>query len=165
MESIEYPAAAPPRAARLIVPPLRELYDRLEPLSYLLLRVAFGLIMVTHGLPKILGTSHGSMANPMAGSINLIANVLHLPAAPVFAWLVALLEGVGGLLLALGFLTRPVAALMAVQTAAICYVLGPTFPWIDRGFEYPLLMCLVCICFAIRGGGRGSVDWRLGREF
>jgi putative oxidoreductase len=152
-------------APRLIVPPLRGLYERLEPLSWLLLRAGFGLIMVTHGLPKVLGISHGSMADPMAASTHLIANVLHLPAAPVFAWFVALLESVGGLLLALGFLTRPIAAMMAVQTAAICYVLAPRFPWIDRGFEYPLLMCFVCICLALRGGGRASVDWRLGREF
>ena len=144
---------------------LRSLGERLEPWSYLLLRAAFGLMLMTHGIPKLLGRSHGSMADPMAGSVNLIANVLHLPAAPLIGWFIALLEGVGGLMLAVGFLTRLVAPMVTVQMLVISWLLAPTFPWIDRGFEYPLLMCVVCICLALRGGGRASVDWRLGREF
>ncbi|GAB3380803.1 hypothetical protein [Azotobacter armeniacus] len=53
---------------------------------------------MSHGLPKLLGTSHGSMGDPMAASISLIRIVLHLPAPAVFALCVALLEGIGGLL-------------------------------------------------------------------
>ncbi|WPG41160.1 DoxX family protein [Variovorax sp. EBFNA2] len=148
----------------LIFPRLRGLYDRLEPLSYLLLRIAFGLMLMTHGVPKLLGRSHGSMADPMAGSVNLIANVLHLPAAPLIGWFIALLEGVGGLMLAAGLFTRLVAPMVAVQMLVICYLLAPTFPWIDRGFEYPLMLAFVALCITTRGSGRGSVDAWLGRE-
>lgn len=148
----------------LIFPGLRGLYDRLEPIGYLLLRVAFGLMLITHGLPKLLGRSHGSMADPMAGSVNLIANVLHLPAAPLIGVFIALLEGVGGLLIALGFFTRIVAAMVTVQMLVISWILGPTFPWIDRGFEYPLMLAFVAFFLGARGSGRGSLDaWR-GRE-
>lgn len=150
---------------RLLVPALAPLYARAEPLAWLLLRAGFGLTMATHGWPKLLGRAHGSMADPMAGFTHLIANVLHLPGAPLWAWGVALLEGMGGLMLAAGLLTRPVAALFVVQTAAICYVLGPRYPWIDRGYEYALVLCLIAIVFAVRGGGRWSLDARLGREF
>lgn len=153
-------AAAP----KLLVPRLRAFYDRMEPVAYVLLRASFGLIMVTHGLPKLTGTAHGSMADPLAASTNLIANVLHLPFAPQLAWFVALLEGVGGLMLALGLFTRLVAPMMVVQMAAICYILGPKLPWIDRGMEFPLLMAFVAFYLSIRGGGRGSLDWRIGRE-
>jgi putative oxidoreductase len=130
----------------------------LEGAGAALLRAAFGLIMFTHGWPKLAGTSHGSMADPMAASVKLIDNVLHLPAAPLLGLLVALLEGVGGLMLATGLLTRPVALLMALQMAAISYILGPTWPWIDRGIEYPVLMLLLALYFAAQGGGAWSLD-------
>jgi len=149
----------------LIFPRLKGLYGRLEPLSYLLLRIVFGLMLMTHGVPKLLGRSHGSMADPMAGSVNLIANVLHLPAAPLIGWFIALLEGVGGLMLAVGFLTRIVAPMVTVQMLVISWLLAPTFPWIDRGFEYPLMLVFVALFITARGSGRGSVDaWR-DREF
>ena len=148
----------------LIFPRLRGLYDRLEPLSYLLLRIAFGLMLMTHGVPKLLGRSHGSMADPMAGSVNLIANVLHLPAAPLIGWFIALLEGVGGLMLALGLLTRWVAPMVVVQMLVICWLLAPTFPWIDRGFEYPLMLVFTALLIAMRGGGRASLDGWLARR-
>ena len=147
-----------------IFPRLRAFYDRFEPASYALLRVAFGLMLMTHGLPKLLGQSHGSMSDPMKGSVNFIANVLHLPGAEVFGWFVAILEGVGGLMLAAGLLTRVIAAMVAVQMLVICYVMGPTFPWIDRGFEYPLMLFFIALCLLAHGGGRLSADARIGRE-
>ena len=143
---------------------LRSLCERMEPLSYLLLRVAFGLMLMTHGVPKILGRSHGSMADPMAGSVHLIGNVLHLPAAPLIGWFIALLEGVGGLMLALGLLTRLVAPLVVVQMLVISWLLAPTFPWIDRGFEYPLMLVFVVLLIAARGGGPVSLDAWLRRR-
>jgi putative oxidoreductase len=143
---------------------LRSLRERMEPLSYLLLRVAFGLMLMTHGIPKILGRSHGSMADPMAGSVHLIGNVLHLPAAPLIGWFIALLEGVGGLMLALGLLTRLIAPLVVVQMLVISWLLAPTFPWIDRGFEYPLMLVFVVLLVAVRGGGPNSLDAWLQRR-
>lgn len=131
---------------------------RFEPVAYLLLRVVFGIVMMTHGLPKLLGTSHGSMADPMAGATRLIAEVLHLPGAPVFAWLVAVLETFGGAMLVAGAWTRPLAALMTVQMIAICYIHRQHFAWIDRGMEYPLVLLAVVLLIAARGGGAWSVD-------
>ena len=100
------------------------------------------------------------MADPMAASTNLIANVLQLPGAPLIAWAVALLEGVGGLMLAAGLLSRLVAPLVLVQMLVICYLLGPTYPWIDRGIEYPVVLALLAFYIACRGSGRGSLDAR-----
>jgi putative oxidoreductase len=144
----------------LIVPRVRAFFERLEPVAYLLLRIGFGLTLMTHGVPKLLGASHGSMADPMAASTNLIANVLQLPGAPLIAWAVALLEGVGGLMLALGLLSRLVAPLVLVQMLVICYLLGPTYPWIDRGIEYPVVLALLAFYIACRGSGRVALDAR-----
>ncbi len=149
---------------KLLIPALAGFYQRGEPLAYASLRACLGIVMLSHGLPKLLRTSHGSMADPMAASIRLIETVLHLPFPEVFALLVALLEGVGGVLLALGLGTRALAAAMAVQMAAIAYILGPNWPWIDRGIEYPVLMLVLFLYIAFRGAGRYSLDRLFGRE-
>lgn len=149
---------------RLFFPGLARFYDRAGPLAYTLLRGAFGLTIVTHGIPKLTGSAHGSMADPMAGSINLMANVLHLPFVPQLAMGVALLESFGGLAVAIGLGTRLFAPMLAIQMLVICLALGPTYPWIDRGFEYPLILGFVALLIAIRGGGAASVDRLVGRE-
>lgn len=137
---------------------LHRLLERGEPAFYALLRVAFGAILFTHGLPKLLGVSHGSMADPMAGSIALIRNGMGLPFAPQAAFVVMLLETVGALMLVVGFRTRMVALLFCVEMIGISYVLGPTWPWIDRGIEYPVLMGFVALYFAVKGSGRYALD-------
>ncbi len=143
---------------------LAPLYAWSRPLTLTLLRIAFGLTIATHGLPKLTGSAHGSMADPMAGSINLITNVLHLPFAPQLAMFVALLEMFGGLAVAGGLATRIFASMLTIQMAVICVALGPTYPWIDRGFEYPLILAFVALAISIHGGGKWSVDRLIGRE-
>ncbi|WP_431259026.1 DoxX family protein [Roseateles chitinivorans] len=139
----------------------RDAASRLEPAAYALLRFAFGAILFTHGLPKALGTSHGSMADPMAGSIRLIDQVMGLPFAPQLAVLVMLLETVGAAALAIGFCTRWVALAFTLEMIGICVALGPTWPWIDRGIEYPVLMAALAAYMVVRGGGAYAVDRRL----
>lgn len=153
-----------PNETRLFFPGLAPFYERAKPLAYTILRGAFGLTIVTHGIPKLMGSAHGSMADPMAGSIHLMANVLHLPLAPQLAMAVALLETFGGLAVAIGLGTRLFAPMLAIQMLVICLALGPTYPWIDRGFEYPLILGFVALLIAIHGGGVASVDRLVGRE-
>ncbi|MFK0378510.1 DoxX family protein [Pandoraea sp. NPDC090278] len=138
----------------------RRICQHCEPALYALLRTAFGIVLFTHGLPKVLGASHGSMADPMAGSINLIQNVMGLPFAPQLAFLVMLLETVGAIMLTLGLFTRAVALLFVLEMVGISYALGPTWPWIDRGIEYPVLMALLAFYIVARGGGAYSLDRR-----
>lgn len=132
-----------------------------EPYLYALLRITFAVILFTHGLPKVLRTSHGSMADPLAGSINLIQNVMGLPFAAQLAFLVMLLETAGALMLATGLGTRLIALLVTLEMVAISYALGPTWPWIDRGIEFPVLMGVLALYIVARGGGAYSLDSRL----
>ncbi|QAY76490.1 DoxX family protein [Sphingosinicella sp. BN140058] len=134
-----------------------------EPLAYAALRIGYGVTLVTHGIPKLLGLPHGSMADPMAGSVRLIDTALGLPFAAQIGAAVAILEGIGGALLAAGLATRPLAFAFALQMVGICVALGPTYPWIDRGIEYPVILGLIGIALATRGGGRFSLDRRLFR--
>lgn len=155
---------ATPQASRLLFPALADFYARGRVASYVLVRLAFGSTIMTHGLPKLTGSAHGSMADPMAGSVRLIENVLGLPFAPQLALFVALLETFGGLAVAIGFGTRLFAPMLAIQMAAICVALGPTYPWIDRGIEYPIILGIVALHIAMNGAVAWSVDTRLGRE-
>lgn len=123
-----------------------------------LLRVDDGLTLATHGWPKLLGRPHGSVADPMAGSVRPIDTVLGLPLAPQLDVLVALLEGVGGLLLAAGAATPPVALASAVQMIAICFTPGSTYRWIDRESECAIMLALVAITLVAGGGGVLSLD-------
>lgn len=148
----------------LLFPRLGGFYAIASPMSYALMRIAFGLILLTHGLPKLLGESHGAMANPFASSVNFITNTLHFPAPVAFGYVVMLLETVGAVMLAAGLFTRLIAPMVAVQMAMICLIHYPKWAWIDRGMEYPFLMGLVALHIAFRGGGRFSLDRLLGRE-
>lgn len=152
------------RTGRYVFPSLEAIYRAGEPVVYALLRVGFGLIILTHGLPKALGTPHGSMADPMAGATSLIANVLGLPFAPQLAVVAMLLETAGAIAVAVGIGTRLIAAVLAIEMVVICFIHAPTFAWIDRGFEYPLMLSLVALYLSVRGGGPYSIDRLLSKE-
>jgi putative oxidoreductase len=40
----------------------------------------------------------------------------------------------------------------------------PKFGWGERGYEYPLMWCLVMLAVALRGGGPYSLDRVIGKE-
>ena len=67
----------------------------------------------------------------------------------------------------LGLFIRPVAFALTIQMAVITYMIQ--FPngffWSARGYEFALLLTLVSIAFVAGGGGRYSLDRRIGREF
>jgi putative oxidoreductase len=112
--------------ARFLIPGLVSFYKASDPISYALLRLAFGLTIMTHGIPKLTGSAQGSIADRTAGSINLIGNVLHVPFAPQLAMAVALLEAFGGFAVVLGLGTRVFAPMLSVQMLMICAALWPT---------------------------------------
>jgi putative oxidoreductase len=149
-------------APKPIIPALASLTARLSPLGEPLVRVIAGLMLVPHGAQKLFGAFGGY---GLEATGQFFAAKLGLP--PVFATLAALIEFAGGLALALGLLTRPVAALIfGMMAVAVFQVHLPNgYFWTDGGYEYPLLWGLVALSFVIRGGGRYSLDAAIGREF
>ena len=114
-----------------------------------------------HGAQKLFGWFGGY---GIAGTGQFLESVGFWP-GPFWALAIGLLEVVGGLLLALGLLTRPVAAAVAVFMAtAVAFHWSQGFFWDAGGIEYPLLWGMVALAFAVRGGGSWSLDARLGRE-
>ncbi len=76
-------------------------------------------------------------------------------------------EFFGGLLLAIGLLTRPAAVgVVIVMAVAVFAVHLPNgFFWGAGGYEYPLLWGLLALAIAFRGGAEMSLDRMIGREF
>ena len=103
----------------------------------------------------------------LEGTAGFFAGNLGLEPGLFWAALIGGLEFFGGLLLALGFLTRPVAAAIATMMAvAVFHVhLGNGFFWSDEGYEYPLMWGVLALSFVLRDGGAYSIDGRIGREF
>ena len=141
---------------RLLIPQLRPFYDRVQPLSWLLIRLAAGLMIIPHGWPKL-------MAGVGPTAANALAKRGIEPAEPL-AVILILLETVGGLCVALGLFTRFFAAAITIEMAVIVYQHMPKFSWAERGYEYPLMWGLVMFAIALRGGGPYSLDRRIGRE-
>ncbi|MFU0505224.1 DoxX family protein [Pseudaminobacter sp. NGMCC 1.201702] len=140
---------------RLIIPALGGLYRNLHEGAETLLRVVAGLALVTHGAVKIV--------NPF-GAIEMVEGLGFYPGA-FWSPLLAATEFFGGILIALGLLTRPAAV-----AATIVLLVTVWFHWITMGQGYggaekSILWAAIFIFFAIRGGNRHSVDARLGRQF
>ncbi|HWK97307.1 MAG TPA: DoxX family protein [Pseudolabrys sp.] len=141
--------------SRLILPGLGRLYVALHDLAYAVLRIASGAMLATFGYSKLFAA--GGMARDIA-----LFKSLHLwPAAPL-AYFTSGLEFFGGLLIALGLLTRPIAAMLTVEFVVIVVMV-----MIPRGANYQLSVVWLGAFFylAIRGGGRYSLDRIFGKEF
>ena len=161
MAETAYPSTQ--RDSRLVFPGLGGVYAALDAYAHLILRLAAGLMFVPHGLWKL-----GYFGGPgLTGVAGFLGGSGYWPGAFWAPFLTAL-EIIGGILLAIGLLTRPVAALFFVQ---MLFIVG--FHWGNGfffnapggGFEYPLMWLAVIFYFLVRGGGPMSVDRAWSREF
>ena len=77
------------------------------------------------------------------------------------------LELFGGIMLAVGLFTRPVALAIAVEMMVISLdVYWPNGYFAGtRGYEHTLLWALIALAIAARGGGKQSADRLIGKEF
>lgn len=153
----------PPRqnpSPRPYIPALASIYDPLAWLAWPLVRVTAGALLVPHGSQKLFGWfGGGGMGAAMEG-------FAAMGFAPFWAWVIALLEFFGGILLVVGFLTRLVAGLVVCFMATAVFVVHwPNgFFWTAGGIEYPLMWGLVALALVLRGAGPLSLDAALGRE-
>ena len=110
-----------------------------------ILRIVTALLLMEHGTQKLLGFPPGD--NPMPPLFSLYG-------------LAGLLELVGGILILLGFLTRPVAFVLAGEMA-LAYFLGHAprgfFP-VNNGGDAAILYCFVFLYLAVAGAGAWSID-------
>jgi putative oxidoreductase len=115
----------------------------------LALRVLAGLGMATHGYGKLF--TEGRMEGFAEG-----VAAMGFPLPLVFAWLAALSELAGGLLLAAGLFTRYAAFFIFGTMTVAAFVAHAGDPFAAR--ELALLYWSVSLAFMLTGGGKFAVE-------
>lgn len=118
--------------------------ERFAPATYALMRIVFGLMFMTYGLQKF--GLLGGQAVPLASLMGVAA----------------VLEAVGGLLIALGLFVKPVAFLASGEMAVAYFMAHQpqgALPVQNRGVP-AVLFCFAFLYIAARGAGAWSLDPR-----
>jgi putative oxidoreductase len=116
---------------------------KLAPYFYVLLRVAAGLAFAQHGAQKLFGLLGGT-------AVSLVTQ----------RGLAGIIEFVGGILIALGLFTSPLAFLASGEMAwAYFQAHAPQgrFP-IQNGGELAVLYCFIFLYISAVGSGKLSID-------
>src|SRR6185503_14865986 len=144
--------ADPPK---LLIPQLGRLYGAFAPYTELPIRLIAGGALAYHGYQILFGNIEG--AGRFFESVGFENGLF-------WAWVVGILEFVCGLCLALGLFTRlaagPILGFLLVAIVIYHWQFG--YNWESRGIEYPLFWAIVVFHFLVHGGGRWSLDARVG---
>lgn len=123
---------------------------RFAPHAFAILRIVVGVLFAMHGSQKLFGAP-GDKPPVELASLMGVAGII---------------EFVGGLLIAVGFLTRP-AAFLSSGTMAVAYFMAHAsqhaLPIINQG-EPAVLYCFVFLYIWAHGAGIWSIDSMLGRN-
>src|SRR5687767_16007049 len=106
---------------RLVVPQLQPFYRWAEPLSWALIRITAGLMLIPHGWPKLM------MGVTATANMALVKRGI-APAEPLAIALIAI-ETLGGLCIALGLFTRFWAVAATIELLVIGHHLLAKFGW------------------------------------
>ena len=120
-----------------------------------IMRIVIGAMFITFGTMKLLGFPAPPGGQPM-------------PPIPVLSqtWIAGVLELVGGLLITLGFLTRPTAFILAGEMAVAYFQFHQPkalFPVTNEGIP-AVLYCFIFLYLIFAGGGEWSVDTLIARS-
>ena len=125
--------------------------DRLQPLALFLMRLSLGCIMTVHGYHKVFGGLH-SFAHMVGG--------MGIPSW--LGYVSAFTELLGGLLLIVGFFTRPAAAAICIDLVVAIWKVhlhnGMTGSLDHPGIELPLAAATLAFALIFFGAGPISMD-------
>ena len=118
----------------------------------LLLRLALGLLILLHGISKI-----------TSGPAGILASVTKAGLPEPFGYLVYVGEVLAPILVIVGFLTRPAAAIIAINMIFAVYLvhLGQLFELTKQGgwaLELQGMYFFTAVAIALLGAGRYSVQ-------
>jgi putative oxidoreductase len=124
--------------------------DSLRPLGLLVLRIALGIIFISHGYPKL---AHLRGGTQMQGFF-----VEHgLPG--YFAYIAGVIETFGGGLLVLGLFTRAAALLLGIEMCVAIWKVHSGHGYLAvHDYEFPLTLATACFALATVGAGLISLD-------
>lgn len=122
--------------------------DGLRPLGLLVLRLALGLIFLFHGYPKLF-TAPRQTAEMFA----------KLGFANGTSYAIGALEVFGGILLVVGFFTRPIALLLAAEMGVAIWKVHLAKGYLAvHEYEFPLIVGAAALALATCGPGGISLD-------
>lgn len=126
------------------MPGMQKVLGRYAPYFYALLRIVAGLAFAQHGAQKLFGLLGAKQAVPLMSQFGLAG----------------VIEFVGGILIALGLFTSPIAFVASGQMAwAFFQSHLPRGFWpIMNGGELAVLYCFIFLYFAAVGSGKFSLD-------
>jgi putative oxidoreductase len=156
-------------ATPLFLPQLGPIYSALAPAALALVRAIVGLALVPHALRFCFGLfpQSGSRILSLALLTGALERSGYRPGR-VWAIAIAVLELVGGPMLALGLFTRPVAFAIFIflLNAVIEHARFDGYFWNKLGLEYAMIWAAAVLVFVVAGGGPYSLDsWLVGYEF
>jgi putative oxidoreductase len=131
-------------------------------LALLALRIGLGVELLVHGWPKL--KSPATFAG-MLGQMGM-------KGATFWAWVVALVEFLGGIGIILGLLTRPSAFFVTIQFLVISFYLKPikmkapfSTPEGQAGWEWDWLIMFMALALLLAGSGAFGLDRVLSLPF
>ena len=120
-----------------------------------ILRIVLGIAMIVHGWSKLSGG-----VDNVAG---FFGETLGIPLPGLMAWVVTIVELVGGILLVVGFLTQIAGILIALDMLGailFAYLLRGA-PFIENGaitWEKEAVFAAAALCIVLAGPGAWSVE-------
>lgn len=128
--------------------------------SLLVLRVAMGVVFIVHGWPKL---NPGSPSKGVSGFAGFL-KAMGVPLPTLFAWIVALLETVGAVLLIVGLGTRILAAGFAINMIVAILVAKIRFMKVGfvSGWELDYVLLAQALALLLAGSGAIGLDRLLG---
>jgi putative oxidoreductase len=145
---------------------LNKFFQTEDDLSVLIARLFLGVVILPHGLQKLLGMFGGF---GFSATVDFFVNS-GVPAA--IAFLIIIGESFGAVGLIIGFLSRLAAlGITLIMLGAIFLVHLPNGFFMNwsgnqpgEGFEYHLLAIGLALVVLIKGGGKWSVDGALVKD-
>jgi putative oxidoreductase len=134
--------------------------DSFRPFGLLLLRIALGVIFLSHGYPKLAHLRGGAQMQNFFVEHGLPGYFLYIS---------GVLEVFGGGLLLLGLFTRAAALLLGLEMCVAIWKVHSVHGYLAvHDYEFPLTLATACFALATIGAGLISLDqplfeWRRGR--
>lgn len=124
-------------------------------LGLLILRLGTGLICMVHGYPKMTGL--GSQEKASRAHLTLSIERMGLPFPYFFAIVVGTIEFVGGIMIAIGLLTR-----LAAFAVAVVMLVATGRNFLQKQFlgsaDFPFSVLIAALAVALIGAGAISLD-------
>ncbi|KKT39907.1 MAG: DoxX family protein [Candidatus Giovannonibacteria bacterium GW2011_GWA2_44_13b] len=120
-----------------------------------ILRLALGVIFLAHGWPKLKGDK-----SQFAGWLES----MNLRPGKFWAWVVALAEFLGGILILAGLFTQLAAFVLAIEFFVIIFWVRRGQPFVlseGRGREFDFLILAALLSLLVLGPGAFAVDYPL----